>query len=276
MARGPKKGTKQSKEHIEKRFADTTNRKRRPAHNRMSNSDFLNKLLTKWPNIPYGLSKIQYVPKQKIELICEKHGSFFKWPSDVLNHSGCSKCVNQGFDKEYHMDTLKNMWPDYNFSKYTYTNAKNKSVVICKKHGDFLSNPNSLKTGHGCPKCGLDVIMEKRILSGRAKPITSLSEYLIYKRQVWKESNKNYRKFKDLYGDRNSLYHLDHIFSILDGFNNKIDPTIIGSAINLRIISGLSNRSKNSKSHISKQELFKLFEDSKNYGEIVVLRTRTV
>ena len=33
-------------------------------------------------------------------------------------------------------------------------NSKEKVIIGCPKHGEFLMKPNDLLSGHGCPKCG--------------------------------------------------------------------------------------------------------------------------
>lgn len=41
----------------------------------------------------------------------------------------------------------------YDYSKFIYNRAKVKSVVICKKHGEFLVCPSNHYNGKGCPIC---------------------------------------------------------------------------------------------------------------------------
>ena len=50
-------------------------------------------------------------------------------------------------------------------------------------------------------------------------------------------------------------YDLDHIVSIFKGFNESIDPKIIGHWKNLRIIKSSKNRSKGKSSSIKISEL---------------------
>lgn len=66
---------------------------------------------------------------------------------------------------------------------------------------------------------------------------------------------------KEILGDRSRSRHLDHIYSILHGFRDNIDPIILGNIINLRIIDGKLNQSKSMNSNYSKEELMKLYEE---------------
>jgi len=50
-------------------------------------------------------------------------------------------------------------------------------------------------------------------------------------------------------------HEVDHIFSQYDGFKNNIDPSIISSYTNLRVIPQKKNRGKRTKSSITKQLL---------------------
>lgn len=46
------------------------------------------------------------------------------------------------------------IYPDYDYSKVQYTNNKTHVVIVCNKHGEFLSTPNMLlNKKNGCPSC---------------------------------------------------------------------------------------------------------------------------
>lgn len=50
-------------------------------------------------------------------------------------------------------------------------------------------------------------------------------------------------------------YHIDHIYSIMNGYKNQISPLVIGSPLNLQMIPWKENLSKHSKSLITIEEL---------------------
>lgn len=50
-------------------------------------------------------------------------------------------------------------------------------------------------------------------------------------------------------------FHVDHIYSVLDGFKNGIEPAIISHQVNLRILEAKKNSSKGPKSEITLEEL---------------------
>ena len=43
--------------------------------------------------------------------------------------------------------------PQYDFSKFKYTGSLQKSIIVCKSHGEFLIRPNDFLAGKGCAKC---------------------------------------------------------------------------------------------------------------------------
>ena len=58
-------------------------------------------------------------------------------------------------------------------------------------------------------------------------------------------------------------WHLDHIYSISDGWRNNIDPTIVGHFVNLRYVTAKENCTKNKKSDFTKETLYELYEQNK-------------
>lgn len=257
--KGPKKGYKQSKEHIQNRIKNRT--RWNGGHNRLTTDSFLFKLKEKWTNCPYDLSRIEYHKSdKKITLGCKVHGYFNKWPSDVLNHSGCPKCSKQGYSKEEYLQQLIDKFPQYDFSKSVYINALTNMDIKCKVHGSFKLSRNGLLNGVRCPECAKTSILQSRIKSGRARDPSTLSEFERYKKEVWRETNKSYRLHKEILGLRNRKRHLDHIYSILHGFRENISPVILGNIVNLRIIDSRMNQSKNVRSEYTKEELLKLYE----------------
>ncbi len=72
-------------------------------------------------------------------------------------------------------------------------------------------------------------------------------------------SEKSYRthiKQVNPTGVRRDKYnHLDHKYSVSEGFKNNIPVYIIGSHHNLEVIDGIDNIKKSSKCSITKEEL---------------------
>lgn len=94
--------------------------------------------------------------------------------------------------------------------------------------------------------------------------LKNLTVYQKYRIDVNKITNKqnissliNYDK-RGLAGKSNA-YHLDHKYSILEGFKNGVPPEIIGNIVNLEFISWEDNLSKKDKCSINKTELINIY-----------------
>lgn len=99
--------------------------------------------------------------REKIEIICPDHGSFWTLPRQfTLNKYGCPDCndlkkyTNEEFInlcKRYHSEY------DYDYSKVNYIKSSDPITVICKKHGEFYPNASQFVSGKcNCPKCVID------------------------------------------------------------------------------------------------------------------------
>lgn len=42
---------------------------------------------------------------------------------------------------------------EYDYDKFIYTKSVHKSLITCRKHGDFLQSANKHLQGRGCPEC---------------------------------------------------------------------------------------------------------------------------
>lgn len=66
-----------------------------------------------------------------------------------------------------------------------------------------------------------------------------------YRKEVYKYTRKQPLFQLDNYANRGKGYfHLDHIISIKFGFDNNIDPELIGNIVNLRYVYYKDNLSK--------------------------------
>ena len=73
-----------------------------------------------------------------------------KWNKFIHNHE--NNLRKQKAQKNF-INKAKNIFPQYDFSKFNYINSKTKSIVICLDHGEFKAVPNNILNNHGCPKC---------------------------------------------------------------------------------------------------------------------------
>ena len=114
----------------------------------------------------YDYSKTDYKYNLKeVIIICKEHGEFQQLPKTHKRGNGCKDCgilktanskksnTNEFINKskEIHGDA-------YDYSKTEYKKAKEKVIITCKEHGDFLQTPNShLSKESGCRKCSIEI-----------------------------------------------------------------------------------------------------------------------
>ena len=127
----------------------------------------IEKLKIKYPKLDF--SKFVYKNyNTKSTVICPIHGEF-ESSYDTLrydtNINGCLKCSieykakNKSLDQNTAIERLQEKFHNLDFSKFIYKTHRNKSIVICKKHGEFEISYGELihyKERHiGCPKCSM-------------------------------------------------------------------------------------------------------------------------
>ena len=65
-----------------------------------------------------------------------------------------------------YIERMQTIHPYYDFGKFVYVTSRTKGIVICHKHGEFLSIPNNLLSGSGkCIKCKNEKMREDRAFS---------------------------------------------------------------------------------------------------------------
>jgi hypothetical protein len=95
-------------------------------------------------------------------LLRDKYGDCLIPPNNLLQRSRPS--VKTAINKtEYTINKFKEVWGDtYDYSKFIYEGARDKSIIICKKHGEFLQDANMHLSGRcGCGKCANESISSR-------------------------------------------------------------------------------------------------------------------
>lgn len=131
--------------------------------------------------------------------------------------------------------------------------------------------PQQIKTTRGhCSRSALgDDEFNKRIEKTRKTfesknlwvPLKDMSDYALYRKEVWRYTNANDLLSLENYDKRalagvDAGYHLDHNYSISQGYINGVPPELIGSIRNLRMIPWKENVVKQGKCEITEKELY--------------------
>jgi hypothetical protein len=94
-----------------------------------------------------------------------------------------------------------------------------------------------------------------------------LQDMVKYRRSVRYYTEKNYKKYKDIINPENfkrghKKYHLDHVYPILEGWKNKIDPKDISDYRNLKMLKHDENRNKSAKTNIKIEEFYRIIQNN--------------
>jgi hypothetical protein len=155
--------------------------------------------------------------------------------------------------------------------------------------GVSLKHPNSLANlvrGYWAGKTLSEEHKQKIAKSGLGRIVKpeSIKKYIqtgIDQGRFWKPDDPEYLEFKKYrrkvyyWSSKNDLtqltnhnnrgltdYHLDHKYSITEGFKNKVPPKIIGSIYNLEFLLYTDNVKKGTKCSITLEKLNELFASS--------------
>lgn len=112
----------------------------------------------------------------------------------------------------------------------------------------FLDRHRSHTDPHKYPACG-----ECRLV------ILNQTDKDLYYKKVWKITEASFRKDYSLINParrtRGAEWHLDHKFSIAEGFRLDVDPSLIGASSNLTMLRASDNLQKKDSCSITLEEL---------------------
>tara|TARA_B100000929_G_C15490895_1_gene414415 strand:+ start:943 stop:1713 length:771 start_codon:yes stop_codon:yes gene_type:complete len=168
---------------------------------------------------------------------------------------------------------------NYGLKKYTSYCSNKCSILICHEKADREQMKQSRKK----------TFTERYGVENASHIADSKSKISESKTAYWKEYYRNkdftaegltkaqyrhraqqyaetqYNRYKDLIdpeGLRSSNYHLDHVYSVSDGFLNDVPVDVISDVSNLMLIEAKTNLSKNKTSGKTLEQLYKDYEKS--------------
>jgi hypothetical protein len=138
-----------------------------------------------------------------------------------------------------------------------------KHKVICENNHNLTITWNNWSKGKRCRQCYEQKKFENAV---KYKEGWERYSYLVYY-----YTEKSYKKYKNKINptniERSKEYHLDHKYSISEGFGNGILPNIIGQFYNLEILKSHDNLKKNKQCSITLDELFEYEKTYKRIGD---------
>jgi len=110
----------------------------------------------------YDYSRIKSLKnnKEKICIICPKHGEFWQTSGAHTLGTGCRRCASEKLSQDRAMPqeefinrANKFHKNRFDYSKINYINSITKVCIICPIHGEFYQNPHTHLRTRGCPQC---------------------------------------------------------------------------------------------------------------------------
>jgi hypothetical protein len=109
-------------------------------------------------NEKYAYDLVEYKnAKTKIKIVCHTHGIFEQTPDKHLFGQGCPLCSKYRKKSltEFEEKAIKIHNAKYDYSKTDFSHIKNRAIIICPEHGEFLQILDKhINFGRGCPDCG--------------------------------------------------------------------------------------------------------------------------
>ena len=112
----------------------------------------------------FDYSKVNYTGnKNKVKIICPKHGEFEQMAIEHKTGTSCPECFNDKrkkknlkFNLEDFINKINEIIPknNYDYSKSVYINGHTPINIVCPKHGEIIKTPNNIyRWGKVCKKC---------------------------------------------------------------------------------------------------------------------------
>lgn len=218
----------------------------------------------------YGVSSVMKIASVKSRLsntMLEKYGVDNFSKSNLFKEKYRETCLRKyGVKSPMHLSNIRDKIRQTYVEKYGVSSPNKVASIKEKKRQTWLK-----KYGYDNPSKVPSIIMSKIAtmqLNGFIKSDEEKGAQQIYYDKVAEITKKNWiehfykinpRKLTRSFDE----YHLDHVFSIIEGFENDILPEIIGHWTNLRLIPKLENIRKQRRSDKSIEQLINDYECSR-------------
>ena len=149
-----------------------------------------------------------------------------------------------------------------------YVNAHTKLKIQCDKGHIYKAEWAAFQQGQRCPICAIENKSGENNYRWKNYTEEDRKNIESYKAEVTQLSRANFKKYYYIINPLNHKlgkckYHLDHIYSIIDGFNNNVPPKIIASPVNLQMLWYSDNIVKRDNSAMTLKQLYFLYNQFK-------------
>jgi len=189
----------------------------------------------------YGVNNIGEATREKaLETMDERYGSHISKTKQYKEKIKTKSLQRFGVEHPFQSDEIKNKIKETCLERYGYENPNKNKEVQDKQLQTRKEN------GH--------------IYKWTEKELESIR---LYRSAVTYYTEKTYEQYKDIINPENlergvHANHVDHIFPVIMGWRNNIDPKDISHPKNLRMLSSEGNRSKGDRTEMSIDDFYKL------------------
>lgn len=213
--------------------------------------------------------------KYSIQL-CPITGEELRWNEKDYRRFSSIQAKNKGIGKIISKATTGNHWRQRDPNKAKRANKKFSTGFLAGNHKPWKERNRDYTKSHAAArrtwlrKYGVDNPSKhpsiKQKISQQSKEWHALTHkdktaLKLYYHEVRLATNKSwyanfYRLNNGIQNKRSRELHLDHIYSISEGFKNSVPPEIIGHWTNLQLLPKLSNSSKGAKCFKTIEQLY--------------------
>jgi hypothetical protein len=220
------------------------------------------------------------IRKKRLETIYERYGGHFQatdeWKQKrseaFLEKYGVKEIFQAEEFKEKRKDTLIEQYGTDGIMSLDEFKEKSRQTQFEKFGGWYTGTEehHQRQAASNLERYGYEYsfqsaeIQEKAYLSKngctREEYLEKLPAIEAYRNEVWKYTNmQDIQSLEHSDKRGRKKYHLDHQYSIIEGFRNDVPPEVIGNICNLRFIPGKINRQKNSDCSITLEQLYEAY-----------------
>ena len=143
-----------------------------------------------------------------MEIICPVHGVFMQKPAYHTAGNGCSECGKVKVANRLVSNTKAFIEKakvvhnnKYSYGNSDYSGAKEKIIITCPIHGDFLQTPNDHLNGCGCRQCRTESIgWTDSKWEGQGNTSSNFTGYKLYIVKIW-DSEESFFKIGKTFTD---------------------------------------------------------------------------
>lgn len=224
-----------------------------------------------------NISQLDWVKNKKIKTCRNNFGVDHPMQSSIVRDKSIKTVMRKyGVDNISKVQFIIEQIKHKNFTKdpitglspYELGMLKRKQFNLKKYGTPYYFQTEEFKQKYKCimlEKYGVDNYFKTKEFSDEFhKPLNEydLKKRRDYYKKVYIYTKKTFCKHEKMIcgtKKRSKTFHLDHLYSINQGFLNNIDPKIIGSLVNLQLLEGVLNKSKGDDCWLTINELLDLY-----------------